>query len=305
MFSQACSTTESAKQQSGFPAFKETTRMNPPTVFALDFDGVLCDSAAETCAAAWRAGRALWPGWEAPEPPPEFTARFRELRPVLETGYQAIALLRLVEEEFTAPLSQLSTVTPVSFAESAERIFAATGLGRADLVRLFGDARDQWIAADPEGWLARHEFYPGVAEALNAAAARGCPLFVLTTKQHRFTERLLQNAGVGLPADRIFGLETGRPKEEILKGLAARPDCCGLRMVFVEDRLEALERAAAVPELAGVELRFATWGYCENAEGRRQKAEQNVISPPHRHTATPSHRFQPWTLPEFTAALRG
>lgn len=259
--------------------------MNPPTVFALDFDGVLCDSAAETCAAAWRAGRALWPGWEAPEPPSAWVARFRRLRPVLETGYQAVALLRLVEEEQAAGAAE-TALTPAAFAESAERIFAATGLGTQELVRLFGEARDQWLAADPGGWLARHEFYAGVPDALNAALHRACPLFILTTKQHRFTGRLLRGAGVDIPADCIFGLEDGRPKERILLELAARPECRGLRMVFVEDRGEALERAAAVPELAAVELRLASWGYCG--------------------TARPTEgRIRPWTLAEFTAALRG
>ncbi len=255
--------------------------MTKPTAFALDFDGVLCDSAGETCAAAWRAGRALWPGWEAPEPPPAFLARFRELRPLLETGWQAIVLLRLVEEEFAGqggtdiPVCAGTTcragrparaggtpaVTPAALADAAERVLAAAGLGVPELVRLFGEARDRWIAADPEGWLARHSFYPGVPEALNAAAARGCPLFILTTKQERFTERLL---------------------------LGARPECRGLRTVFVEDRVEALERAAEAPGLAGVELRLATWGYCGDAGA-----------------AAAGSRILRWTLPEFTAALRG
>ena len=274
--------------------------MKQPTVFALDFDGVLCDSAAETCAAAWRAGRELWPGWEAPEPPPNFVTRFRELRPVLETGYQAIALLRIVEQELTATPTPRHTVTPAAFAESADRILAATGLGRAELIRLFGEARDRWIAADPEGWLARHEFYPGIPDALNAAIRRECPLFILTTKQHRFTDLLLRNAGVGLSAERIFGLETKRPKEEILKELVVHPECRGLRAVFVEDRAEALNRAETTPELNAVELRLALWGYCESTEWNRN-------SPPHDHTTTPPppNRVKPWTLAEFIAALRG
>ena len=280
--------------------------MPTPTVFALDFDGVLCDSAAETCAAAWRAGRVLWSGWEAPEPPPAWVSRFRELRPVLETGYQAIALLRLVEQEFTPSSANRSTVIPpprhpatplnaVTFAEIGDRIFAGTGLGKAELVRIFGEARDTWIAAEPEAWLARHEFYPGVAAALNTAIARGCPLFILTTKQQRFTERLLHNFGADLPSDHIFGLETQRSKDEILKELMSRPECRGLRMVFVEDRLEALERAAGVPELAAVELRLATWGYCgEVAKNQSARPEQVRIA-----------RIRSWTLAEFTAVLAG
>ena len=296
--------------------------MPNPTIFALDFDGVLCDSAGETCAAAWRAGRTLWPGWEAPEPPPAWVDRFRQLRPVLETGYQAIALLRLVEQERRADCLPAASTHPASatpagnmpgqltaaaFAQSAAQILATTGLGTAELIRHFGAARDSWIAAAPEAWLARHEFYPGVPAALNAASARGCPLFILTTKQHRFTERLLRNAGVELPSACIFGLETKRPKEDILPELLARPECRGLRMVFVEDRREALDRAAAVPALAAVDLRLATWGYCGEAASAPQETEgQGQKSPPNLDAQTPTpSRIRPWLLAEFTAALAG
>ena len=32
-------------------------------LLALDFDGVLCDSARETGMTAWRAGQAIWSDW--------------------------------------------------------------------------------------------------------------------------------------------------------------------------------------------------------------------------------------------------
>ena len=48
-------------------------------VFALDFDGVLCDSAYECAVSAWRAGGELWPDWRVPEPPAECARRFVKL----------------------------------------------------------------------------------------------------------------------------------------------------------------------------------------------------------------------------------
>ena len=65
-------------------------------VFALDFDGVLCDSVAETAVTGWRAGRRLWPEWQADEPPAAALEQFVALRPLLETGYQAILLMHMV-----------------------------------------------------------------------------------------------------------------------------------------------------------------------------------------------------------------
>ena len=63
--------------------------------FALDFDGVLCDSAMETALTAWRAGARIWPEWRAAEASADVLERFIRLRPALETGYQAILLMRL------------------------------------------------------------------------------------------------------------------------------------------------------------------------------------------------------------------
>lgn len=236
-----------------------TTPNRPPAAaapaLALDFDGVLCDSAAETAVAAWRAGRVLWPEeWSAGEPPPELVARFCALRPLLETGYQAIALLRWAAEGAADEQIAARFVRgPAAFEET-------TGRSRTELVRLFGEARDRWIAEAPEAWLARHRFYPGVAEAV-ARLPAAVPLFILTTKQRRFTERLLARAGLTLPGERLFALESGRRKEDILADLLRQPAWQGRQWHFIEDRLDTLREAAARPELDRVRLYLAAWGY--------------------------------------------
>ena len=109
---------------------------------ALDFDGVICDSARETAVSAWRAGRELWPEWASVVPPPEYVARFVRLRPWLETGYQAIVMLRMIADG-------------VADAEFAERLdehcrecLARLGCDRDELVRRFGRTRDEWIRDD-------------------------------------------------------------------------------------------------------------------------------------------------------------
>lgn len=243
---------------------------SPISLWALDFDGVICDSARETAAAAWRAGMELWPEWRTqPEPPPPVLDGFCLIRPLLETGWQAIPMLRLLADGLPPAAFR------DRFPDLIEKVRQRTGRTVPDLVRLFGAARDRWIAAAPDEWLARHRFYPGVADALRGAL-RSAQLFILTTKQARFTERLLAAAGAPLPPERIFGLETGRSKDELLISLLARPEHRGLTCAFVEDRLEALERAAARPELAAVRLLFARWGYSGEAEQARAAANPRI-----------------------------
>jgi phosphoglycolate phosphatase-like HAD superfamily hydrolase len=213
---------------------------------------VLCDSARETALSAWRAGRGFWPEWQTAEPPRTYLERFLQLRPWLETGYQAVIMLRMVADglpdaEFAGPL-----------AEHCRQWLSRLGVAREELVRRFGEARDTWIRDDFRGWLAVHDFYPGVVEAVRRALAHA-EVFVLTTKQERFARALIESQGLFLPADRLWGLDRGRPKEADLMELAAGR---GAGVVhFVEDRVETLRRVLAEPGLAGVRLYYASWGY--------------------------------------------
>jgi hypothetical protein len=238
-----------------------------PTILVLDFDGVICDSARETAVSAWRAGRGLWPEWTAPAPPTAYVTRFLRLRPWLETGYQAIVMMRMIADGMPD-------------AEFAERLdehcrlcLERLGCRRTDLVQRFGRARDQWIADDVAGWIAYHDFYPGIVAGLSRAREH-LDVYVLTTKQERFARMLLEAQGVRLPADRLFGLDRGHAKEDVLAELTARRPRADLH--FVEDRAETLRRVLTVPALAAVHLYYAAWGYGTPADLAWAQAEPRV-----------------------------
>ena len=73
-----------------------------PTVYALDFDGVVCDSEPESSVSGWKHARALWP--EIFVDDSEATTRrvldgLKRTRPVVETGFENTLLARCVYEE--------------------------------------------------------------------------------------------------------------------------------------------------------------------------------------------------------------
>ena len=168
------------------------------------------------------------------------------------------------------------------FEELCAGVFAETGRSRDDLVALFGRTRDAWIRADLDDWLGRHRFYPGVLERLSAVLARH-PVFILTTKQERFAEALLRDR-VPLDASRIFGLDAGRSKEDLLLEFLNRPSFSGAQVHFVEDRLDTLLRVADVPDLEPVQLYLADWGYTTAAARDHARAHPRIIM---------------WTLEDF------
>lgn len=235
----------------------------PFDIFVVDFDGVLCDSAAEMAVTAWRAGAHIWPSWQGPEPPSKYLGRFLSLRPAVETGYQAIFLMRLIHRGVDDESIELQ------FPELCTRLLDETEYSVAKLVRLFARTRDTWIDRDLDDWLSRHCFYQGVVETF-AGKVKTNPVFILTTKQERFIRILLRSRGMSFPAGHIFGLDTGTSKEDVLEQLLQRPEFDGARFHFVEDRVQTLIRVAERGSLRHVMLYLADWGY--NTPRDREKA---------------------------------
>jgi len=243
-------------------------------VFALDFDGVLCDSAAETAVTAWRAGRAIWPDWRGLEPPADAAKSFIGLRPLLETGYQAILLMGLIQRGLA------DEIIVSRFTELSASLLEETGYSRAECAWLVGQTRDQWLAQDEADWLSRHRFFPH-AIATFGRKIKTDPLFIITTKAERFVITLLGARGIRFPPERIFGLDRSLPKEAILEQLLQDPAWQDACFHFVEDRLKTLLRILAIPALQPVHLYLADWGYntSHDRETARRTPGVTVWSP--------------------------
>ena len=127
------------------------------------------------------------------------------------------------------------------------------------LVELFGSTRDEWMAADLDGWLAPNRIYPGVADVVRALMASS-ETYIVTTKQARFTETIIrQMAGIPFPMDRIFSQTvSGRPKAEVLAALAERHPGAGA-LHFVEDKFSTLEKVGADPAMDAWRLYLVDW----------------------------------------------
>ncbi|GBF95946.1 hypothetical protein Rsub_08069 [Raphidocelis subcapitata] len=246
-------------------------------VIALDFDGVVCDSVGESSLSAFKAAALKWPEIfatpEAEAAKPRLVEQMRAVRPVVETGYENVVQIRALYEG-TGVEEMLAGWHAGMLAGMMER----WQLDRGELVTLFGRVRDEWIAADLPGWLAPNRIYPGVADAVKASLAGGDEVYVVTTKQARFTHTLLRDmAGVDLPADRIHSTTvSGEPKSRVLARLAAQHAGAG-GYVFVEDKYSTLEKVIAAPETAGKwDLYLVDWGYNTPDERAAAAASPNI-----------------------------
>ncbi|MFH7244467.1 MAG: HAD family hydrolase [Spirulina sp.] len=239
----------------------------PPTLLALDFDGVVCDGLLEYFQTAWKAYCEVFQP-ASPDPPQGLAERFYPLRPVVETGWEMplvlYGLLTGVPDQDI--LDHWPTLVPLLLDQAAVE---ATQLGTA-----VDGVRDRWMAADLEGWLALHRFYPGVLPRLQQAQAQGIDLVIISTKEGRFIQQLLAQQGMALAADRILGKEVKQPKYDSLRQLKAKaPES---RIWFVEDRIKALQSVQRQPDLGDVQLFLADWGYNTATDRQAGAADDRI-----------------------------
>ncbi|KAK6920107.1 hypothetical protein RJ641_016011 [Dillenia turbinata] len=266
-------------------------------LYALDFDGVLCDSCGESSLSAVKAAKIRWPNlFKDVESTLEdwIVQQMFIVRPVVETGYENVLLVRLLLEMRVPSIRKSSVIAEgltvdgilENWSKLKPVIIKEWGEERDLLIDLFGKVRDEWMEKDLATWIGANRFYPGVPDALKFASSK---LYIVTTKQSRFADALLRElAGVTIPPERIFGLGTG-PKVEVLKQLQKKPEHKGLTLHFVEDRLATLKNVIKEPELDGWNLYLGDWGY-------------NTLK--ERNEAATISRIQLIQLPDFSKKLK-
>ncbi|HLP87643.1 MAG TPA: HAD hydrolase-like protein [Nostocaceae cyanobacterium] len=240
---------------------------NSPTILALDFDGVICDGLIEYFEVAWLTYCQIWQSADN-IPPDDLALRFYRLRPVIETGWEMPVLIKALMDGFADDeiLSNWVNITP--------KILSVNNLQSKEVAQKLDHVRDKWIASDLDGWLSLHKFYPGIIERIKMALASGIQLYIVTTKEGRFVQELLQQEGVNLPPTNIFGKEVKRPKYETLRDLIQLANISPSQLWFVEDRLKTLQLVQEQPNLNQVQLFLADWGY--NTQPEREAAKNDA-----------------------------
>ena len=237
--------------------------MNNPIIYALDFDGVVCDSAVETGITGWNAAGSIWK--DMPKTvSQEMIDRFRLIRPNIETGYEAILTMRLLY------LGETIESINNGYCDKIQALLKDAQIPIDGLKKLFGETRDNWIADDSAGWVKTNPLFTDVAAKLRILGQQNI-WYIVTTKQERFVKQILKAHAIELADERIFGLDRNMSKVDVLKGLVKKHP--NETIYFVEDRLPTLLNVLKTAELASVKLIFALWGY-NTAEDKALAARQ-------------------------------
>ena len=236
-------------------------------LYAFDFDGVICDSAIETGITGWKVACQLWPDMPT-ETPPNMLEKFRQVRPIMETGYEAILIMRRLFEGIDPSLLL------DQFKTQLKTIIKRDELNEVDLKRRFGELRDAWIHDHLDEWILMNPLFDGIAEKLRQ---NDNPLtYIITTKQERFVSQILKANNIMFPAERIYGLDRDLKKQHILADLSERhPD---QHILFVEDRQATLLDVINDDRLTKVQLYFADWGYNTDQDKLAAKQQATITT---------------------------
>lgn len=247
-----------------------------PTILALAFDGVICDSFFEYFQITCQIYMQLWPAHS--QKLIEYAPSFSRLRSVIDADWELLILLRALvtgvpEEKIAANWSSIT-----------QSLTTSEQLDKLEISKELNEVRRNWIESDFEAWLDSHRFYPGVLERLQHIVNSPIQLFVVTTQEKYFVDQLLQRQGIYLPKTAIIGRESHRPKHQILREIVETFSEVNVNAWYIEHKTRILRDLEEQPELAGLQLFLATWG------ANREPVRQVLLESP---------RISTLSLPQF------
>lgn len=248
-------------------------------VLALDFDGVISDSAPEAFVVALRTYVALCSG--------DDTTLAPDLAALEACGLErsAVVASRLYADfvDFM-PLGNRAEDFGVEFAALDEgRVLRDQGdydaykraleASRPEFSQsfhtLFYRQRSEFAQRDAQRWLALMGPYQPFLSILKRRA-KDRVLAIATAKDFESVGRLLDHYGIAdlFPPDRVLDKETGASKRAHLEELASRLNTPFERIAFVDDKVNHLEDVSAL----GVRPVLSAWGYNGIREQERARA---------------------------------
>lgn len=246
-------------------------------LLALDFDGVISDSAPECFTTACATWRALLPDSPLLDGDPE----------ALRAGFLAIMPLGNRAEDFGVALRILEAGARVesqaeydAFRDALDRDWLRTFHKR------FYKQRAALAAADRGAWLAQQGPYPELVATLPRLARR-VELAIATAKDRRTVRVLLGEYGIDalFPEGRVHDKETGASKAAHMEVLARELGIGFDEITFVDDKVNHLDAVAPL----GVRCVLAGWGY----------------NGPREHALAAERGYPVSTLADFEARILG
>lgn len=211
-------------------------------VYALDFDGVICDSIHECYENSYLAFRQTHPEFNHPgQPPNSWKDAFYEFRGLVRPSKNFYLLWKMITncEEISMDTIQFENEC-IALSDSSEKFG-----------RIFTEVRCRILMLDQERFISQNLIFEEVKENWFRLKT---PLYVVTAKDSELAELILK--ANNLEVTGVFGKGSGSKSSTLLK-LASMHHVDISHVYFVDDNPEFVRETANIGAKAGL----AKWGY--------------------------------------------
>ena len=211
-------------------------------IYALDFDGVICDSIHECFHNTYQAFRVVRSDLDLPSQPKTlWREKFYEHRGLVRPARNFYLLWNLIINNLEIGKSTIEFETNGSSAEKILILFDEE----------FMSIRKKQLDCDFQTFMVQNPLFPSVKDVWDDLPR---PLYIVTAKDERITKLILEYNG--LIVDGVFGKGTGHKYQTLLR-LAKSHEVAVSSVYFVDDNPEFVSEADSV----GVKTALSNWGY--------------------------------------------
>ena len=218
----------------------------------LDFDGVLINSLDEVALTAYNATTGKL-AISLADLPTTLVGLFQRNRYHVQAIGDAILLMNWCLNNYR------NTPEKILNPHEYESVISGAAVSLTDRTQKIYETRGQFIAKDPECWLALHQPYQPLWDHL--IQRRKYSFVILTNKNRDATLRLCRHFGSGIHAADIYSGDRGTSKVENMRQIQERfgDELSG----FIDDSVKNLRELQHSLNLGNktIQLLFASWGY--------------------------------------------
>ena len=230
-------------------------------ILALDFDGVICDSAGEclfTSYSYYAPIGGLAPAASLEEIPEGLRKKFYRIRPFIRDGKDYMLILYFITNGIPIEIQEdFDRRSREDLDLVCEKVGAANA---KELEELFQKKRREIRARNESAWLGLNPLYPELEEGLLACQDRFDRIYVTTSKPTDAVVEILAHHRIPLPENQIYGYDKVRKDQGKNGHLRKVQELTGApfeEIHLVDDQVSHLKTARQL----GANCYHASWGY--------------------------------------------
>lgn len=227
-------------------------------ILALDFDGVLCDSAIECLINSYNSFNVIEESsikkvYGLGEIATGEVKAFMTFRPLARVAKEYCLLWHMIKEnQAIDPGKNINKQAKIP-ADKLEKFNS-----------IFYTQRKEWMEKDIKAWLGHNPLYNGMRETLLKISDRE-NVFIVSSKDRSAIKAIMEYNELPVDEDKILGSDSGMDKDAVFHKLKEAYSISFSAITFLDDNVNNLLQAKDM----GISVFFASWGYSMNTDKNR------------------------------------